>query len=96
MAIKKNDQELYDDFKALGYHIPDNCIDLYIEAPLGSPVYVTCKYYLYKEKEIDVDWTEARKYATREIEMVSDITKEDMFLEGVGWAIKRIKKLLEG
>ena len=92
---KVKDVDLYEQLRALGYHVPDHCIDLTLDAPMNSVVTVTCTYHLYKEKEIDVDWGDARKYAKRELEMVSDITKEDMFLEGVGWAIKRIKRLLE-
>lgn len=90
MAIKKNDQELYEDLKSLGYHIPDHCIDLYIDAPLESRAVVKCSYLLYKDEPINVDWGKAREAAKRTNEMTNDYTKEESFLEGVRWAVNQL------
>jgi hypothetical protein len=50
-AMKRvTDLEFYNQLKELGYHIPDHCTELKLDAPMNSPVYVTCTYMLYKNE----------------------------------------------
>ena len=90
MAKREKNEYLHEELKEMGYHIPENVKWFTIDAPSDSVVTVTCSYILYKEDQLNIDWGKVEKDIKYEIERSKDFTREEIFLEGIRYALREI------